>query len=433
VLLSRDAIASEYIHSVEVRRALERHEQGTARVVPVIARVCAWRDTKLGVLQAIPRMAIADYSNPDTAWEEVRNQLRAVIEGLLRGMRASPPPKSPGESGVASASSIPTPPLNDEHDAQPVPSPQASGQPESTSAMPPGESPASPKVTFYRKPLLRWLAIVVAVIVFAAGIWRIAKLYRSLKEQQSTRSERGAGTVAKQIVITNIREDQAGMMYLRIPAGKFIMGCSPGDTECEQDEHPRHEVEITRSFWMGRTTVTLGAFRKFSLSTGGKLPAPPAYAQADDHPVVNVSWDEAVGYCAWAGGRLPTEAEWEYAARGGSDQSRYGPLDSIAWFNKNVGSATHSVGKLAPNIYGLYDMLGNVWVWCNDWYDPRFYLTNPPPSKDPTGPAKTEFRATRGGCWVDFPKDVRVSCRYGYNPGNRGNGLGFRCVREEVR
>ena len=115
--------------------------------------------------------------------------------------------------------------------------------------------------------------------------------------------------------------------------------------------------------------------------------------QKEDHPVVRVNWDDATAYCQWAGGRLPTEAEWERAARGAGEPAAR--LKDVAWFSANSGDQTHPVGQKRPNGYGLYDMLGNVWEWCGDWYQEDYYKVGP--STDPKGPTSGQFRALRGG------------------------------------
>jgi formylglycine-generating enzyme required for sulfatase activity len=221
-----------------------------------------------------------------------------------------------------------------------------------------------------------------------------------------------------------------GQKYVWIPEGKFLMGVSDGDTEAHENEKPQHEVTISRGFWIGQTPITVGAYRKFVLATKAKMPAKPAFSQTDDHPVVNVSWDDAVAYCRWAEGRLPTEAEWEFAARGGNPAACYGQLERIAWFDKTAAGATHRVAQLDPNAFGLYDTLGNVWEWCSDSFEAGYYKNTP--SKDPRGPEKGDGKAMRGGSWVNTPWFIRVSFRFRYLPNFRNAYLGFRCLRETI-
>jgi formylglycine-generating enzyme required for sulfatase activity len=144
--------------------------------------------------------------------------------------------------------------------------------------------------------------------------------------------------------------------------------------------------------------------------------------------MVDVIWDEANQYCAWAGGRLPTEAEWEYAARGGSPQARYGDLGAIAWSKDNAGNQTHEVAAKLANGFGLYDTLGNVWEWVNDWYDPNSYQSGA--AQDPAGPPTGQEKVLRGGSWIVDPKLLRVSDRYSIKPDARSDYFGFRCVWE---
>jgi formylglycine-generating enzyme required for sulfatase activity/serine/threonine protein kinase len=221
-----------------------------------------------------------------------------------------------------------------------------------------------------------------------------------------------------------------GLKYVGIPPGTFMMGCSPGDGECHVDEMPAHQVTITRGFWIGQTLVTVRAYRRFVGATGRQMPVAPEVDKGENVPMVLVSWDDAQAYCGWTGGRLPTEAEWEYAARGGSSASRYGNLDDIAWYDGNSGGHTHDVAQMRPNGFGLYDMLGNVWEWVNDWYDEHYYRNGP--SQDPQGPASGRQRVLRGGDWGGGPRDVRVSNRNRFNTDYSNVYSGFRCAGEVV-
>jgi formylglycine-generating enzyme required for sulfatase activity len=222
-----------------------------------------------------------------------------------------------------------------------------------------------------------------------------------------------------------------GLKYVWIPPGTFMMGCSPGDTQCSDGEKPPHQVTITKGFWLGQTEVTVGAYRRFAGSTGVQMPTAPDFNTGwnnQDMPIVNVIWDDATAFCGWAGGRLPTEAEWEYAARAGSTEVRYGPIDEVAWHSKNSGQKTHDVAQKRPNGFALYDMLGNVWEWVNDWYEEKYYQNSP--SQDPKGPASGQLGVLRGGSWADYTWFVRVSYRYWLIPSIRNVNYGFRCGGE---
>jgi formylglycine-generating enzyme required for sulfatase activity len=231
-----------------------------------------------------------------------------------------------------------------------------------------------------------------------------------------------------------VRENpKDGLKYVWIAPASFMMGCSPGDTECDDFEKPLHQVTITKGFWIGQTEVTVGAFKRFAAATGRQMPDAPDSTSGwanENMPIVNVSWDDAREYCTWAGGRLLTEAEWEYAARGGSTEARYGNIDEIAWYDSNSGNRAHEVAQKRANGFGLFDMLGNVWEWVNDWYDDKYYQNSP--SQDPPGPTSGHARVLRGGSWSVYSEYVRVSGRNDYNPSTRVYYLGVRCGGEVV-
>jgi len=230
-----------------------------------------------------------------------------------------------------------------------------------------------------------------------------------------------------------------GLRYVWIPPGTFLMGCSPGDDDCSDDEKPAHPVTITKGFWIGQTPVTVGAYERFAGASGRRMPKAPDYNKnwADANmPIVIVTWDDARAYCAWGGGRLPTEAEWEYAARGGTKEARYGDLWDIAWYIGNSGGQAHDVAQKRPNAFGLYDTLGNVWEFVNDWYDSKYYQSSP--SQDPPGPVSGEDfmegrrntgprYVVRAGSWTDVTRTVRVSSRFGGLPTGSSDYAGFRC------
>jgi formylglycine-generating enzyme required for sulfatase activity len=210
-----------------------------------------------------------------------------------------------------------------------------------------------------------------------------------------------------------------GLNYVWIPPGAFMMGCSPRDNECSADERPVHAVTITKGFRLGQTDVTQAAYQRV---TG----ANPSKFQGSNLPVENVTWDMAGAYCRSVGGRLPTEAEWEYAARAGTTGARYGNLDDIAWYSGNSGAKTHEVGQKQPNAFELYDMLGNVYQWTSDWHGERYYDTGE--SRDPAGPPGGSLRILRGGSWFYTAKNARASYRHRFEPTYHSNQVGLRCV-----
>ena len=236
-----------------------------------------------------------------------------------------------------------------------------------------------------------------------------------------------------------------GAEMVLIPAGEFLMG-SPED-EGEDGEHPQHTVFVD-AFYMDKYEVTNGQYKQFIDATGHKAPEywdNEAYNQPNQ-PVVGVSWDDAKAYCQWAGKRLPTEAEWEKAARGGSVGKKYPWGDSITHDDANYygtgGRDTWNrpspVGSFAPNGYGLYDMAGNVWEWCADWFDSGYYAKSS--KQNPTGPSSQEYldadqkkgwrqRVLRGGSWPNSPYYLRTAYRFSFNPAYGDYFfVGFRCV-----
>ena len=243
-----------------------------------------------------------------------------------------------------------------------------------------------------------------------------------------------------------------------IPAGEFLMGSN--DPEAQNNEQPVHPVYID-TFFMDKHEVTNLAYQKFVLANprwrkdqiykdghsfdylgnwnGNDYPGGKAY-----HPVADVTWYAAMAYARWVGKRLPTEAEWEYAARGGLAGKKYPWGDVIdrdkANYGYNVG-ATTAVGNYPPNGYGLFDMAGNVWEWCRDEFNRDFYFTSP--RENPLSSAgsvdwvinnftgvKTD-RVLRSGSWASEPEHVRVALRNRANPSDTTHINGFRCAKSQ--
>ena len=227
-------------------------------------------------------------------------------------------------------------------------------------------------------------------------------------------------------------QDGAEMAY--IPAGSFEMGDHFNEGAGDGRELPVHTVTLD-GFYMDKTEVTVGQFKAFLAdsvySWGGSWNGVGQYSPTDDHPMIYVNYDDAVAYAEWAGKRLPTEAEWEYAARGGLEGQRYPWGDEIdnskANYGQNIGTTTVA-GSYSANGYGLYDMAGNVWEWCTDWYDSDYYTNLP--ATNPLGPETDTFRVLRGGSWAHSINYLRLASRSNSTPPDRYNSYGFRCVAD---
>jgi sulfatase modifying factor 1 len=228
---------------------------------------------------------------------------------------------------------------------------------------------------------------------------------------------------------TIIGKDGAEMVL--IPAGEFQMGSNESD-----DEKPIHTVYLD-AFYIDKYEVTNAQYKKFMDATGQK--APPNWNNsgynATNQPVVGVTWNDAKAYADWAGERLPTEAEWEKSARGGLVGKKYPWGDTLTYDDanysgtggKDIWSITSPVGSFAPNGYGLYDMAGNAWEWCADWYGNNYYGSSP--KSNPTGPASGSYRVLRGGSWNDSDdRDLRTASRGYLAPSRPYFKLGFRCA-----
>jgi len=209
-----------------------------------------------------------------------------------------------------------------------------------------------------------------------------------------------------------------GLTYVWIPPGTFQMGCSPGDGDCSVQEKPPHQVTITKGFWMGQTEVTQEAYRRV-------MGTNPSFDEGPKLPVESINWSDAKSYCEAVGMRLPTEAEWEYSARAGSTESRYGDLDAVAWYNGNSPGRPQEVGGKQANAWGLHDMLGNVREWVADWYSDHYAPGN---ATDPVGQNNGTHRVNRGGSRFDAPKGVRASDRFRGDPEGHGPLNGVRCA-----
>jgi formylglycine-generating enzyme required for sulfatase activity len=240
---------------------------------------------------------------------------------------------------------------------------------------------------------------------------------------------------ARMLVSTGGIAGSLGIEFVQIQPGEFTLGCSPGDGDCDPGESPAHRVRITRPFQMGKYEVTQ---EQWKAAVGSN----PSFFRGDTLPVEQVSWNDLQGFLQRLNARndgfryrLPTEAEWEYAARAGTTGKYAGAsaLADAAWYSGNSGGRTHPVGQKRPNAWGLYDMLGNVWEWCQDWYDVSYYSSSP--AENPAGPSSGRQRMLRGGSWAlqgPVARLGRVSSRYWLAPGFRSSLFGFRVVREPI-
>jgi formylglycine-generating enzyme required for sulfatase activity len=284
--------------------------------------------------------------------------------------------------------------------------------------------------------------------------------------------------------LTLRRSPQDGLAYIFIPPGEFMMGCVDGDTDCQPSERPRHRVRLTRAIWFGATEVTVGAFRRFVAEAahrtraererrgrmwvharnqwewidglGWNAPLRPDERAADSWPALQVAWEDAIAYCSWAGGRLPSEAEWERAARGGADGEVY-PWGNASTpevrgvkYANGPDALTHAkfprwsvfasyrdgyaevapVARFASNRYGLYDMAGNAWEWVADSYSSIYYAVSSP--IDPSGPGRGDAHVARGGSWGYAPEQHRSSERGFAESGFWTATFGFRCAPDEM-
>ena len=241
------------------------------------------------------------------------------------------------------------------------------------------------------------------------------------------------------------------------------MGNVQNDSEGDSDEKPVHIVRLTYDYWMGKYEVTFDEFTTYCKATLARMPDDSGWGRGK-RPVINLNWKEATAYCNWLsekeglkvaydangnlldktgnstkditkveGYRLPTEAEWEYAARGGQNTKGYkysgsDTLSEVGWYKDNAGSKTHEVGKKKANELGIFDMSGNVWEWCYDWYASYTSKTQTNPIGANSGP----YRLIRGGGWYYSAHYCRVVIWGSYYPSFMSSNLGFRIVRTDL-
>ena len=378
LLVSASFIASAYCWSVEMKKALERHDKGEAKVIPVILRPCSWHITPFAKLQAAPTDArpVTSWSDQDIALYDVAVKIeRAVTDFQKQRRRTAEQAQQLAEEVQEQADA----------DARRV----------------------------AEQEQREWLG-------------------------QPLSQATGAARFADFAVFRDVKEPWCPKM-VALPVGEFLMG-SPEDEEGRfNDEGPQHRVTIGRRFAIGRYPVTFDEYDYFCEATERKKPEDKGWGRSRQ-PVVVVSWRDAVAYCAWLASktgqpyRLPSEAEWEYACRAGTT-TRYAFGDAITpkdanYSESNLGK-TAEVGSYSPNAWGLYDMHGNVWEWVEDIYHDSYKgaPTDGTAWIDSEGENSSRNRVIRGGSWYISPRDLRSANRNWIVPGNRYNILGFRVAR----
>jgi formylglycine-generating enzyme required for sulfatase activity len=235
--------------------------------------------------------------------------------------------------------------------------------------------------------------------------------------------------------LTVMLANDVSMDFVRIAPGTFMMGCSPGDSQCADDEKPAHRVHISGGFEMAKYEVTAAQWQALTV----RRPAVPVPASGDNHAYGFSSWSMAQEFIGYLNERkdgfryrLPTEAEWEYAARAGSTAAYPGSdLNAIAWLGQNVVGRPEIVGQKRSNAWGLYDMHGNAWEWVQDWYHARYYQQSP--QNDPQGPPVGEYRVARGGSALSDARSARASARRYVGTQASVDYYGLRPVREAIR
>lgn len=255
-----------------------------------------------------------------------------------------------------------------------------------------------------------------------------------------------------------------GMVFVKVPAGSFTMGSRKASVNCptddpftarneyeecqkqarsnasSEDETPARTVTISNDFWIGQFEVTQAQWYAVMGNNPSEFKSDKVGEDSRNFPVENVSWDDVQQFISRLNAqdskqyRLPTEAEWEYACKsGGKDQKYCGgnDLSAFAWYYDNIGKQTHRVGTKRPNGLGIYDMSGNVWEWVSDFYSKNYYSQGT--NTDPTGPAKGDYRVSRGGGWGFSANRARAANRNSDSPDYRTADIGFRLVSPQAR
>ncbi len=397
LLVSASFIASKYCWSVEMTKALERHDKGEAKVIPVILRPCRWGTTPFAKLQAAPTDAkpVTSWPDQDAALDDIAGKIEHVVAELQRQRRAVEEAKQRAEE------------QRERQVAEEERRKALQRQREQDEAKKQADAEAR-RITDQEQ------LEQVAPQVIATGRFADFAVFRDVD----------APWCPEMVVL---------------PAGEFLMGSPASDKEGFGDQRPQHRVKIGYRFALGRNPVTFAEYDHFCAETRREEPADQGWGRGR-RPVINVSWLDAQDYLTWLSQetgwayRLPSEAEWEYACRAATT-TRYAFGDKITPKNANYGESklgkTTDVGAYPPNPWGLYDMHGNVWEWVEDvWHDS--YNGAPIASSawtDGEGKQSSRVRVVRGGSWGSSPRNLRSASRRRYPPDSRIFNLGFRVAR----
>ena len=401
LLISADFIVSEHDYNVEMKLALQRHIGGKARVFPIIVRDCLWEDTPVGHMEVLPLNR-----KPIDNQEEGRSEsFKKVAKEISEAVKEIHTEKNGGAKEELFSN-------------------ESSNGRENTS----NDSNNSVK----NKNWGIQVAVGVMVILLFLFAWWQFKQGNSPKSIE-------------------------GMVFIK--GGTFRMGCTEEQIKCLDDQFPVHSVTLD-DFYIDETEVTVAEFEEFVKVTDYRTDAEKegwstiwigseetkhtsCFWRNDseckliakghyNYPVVHISWNDANAYAQWKGMRLPTEAEWEFAARGGNKTQKYmysgsNDLRKVGWYRMNSGDKIQATQQKKANELGLYDMSGGVWEWCSDWHSETYYSNSP--KENPKGSTNGKSKILRGGSWYSDDYGCQIGFRNRTFPLNRNSYIGFRLAK----